>query len=106
MIEISTTPIIRSIKVFDTDKGQSISGRTRYECEMLLTDLACGECRLHSVNGKLTNEINEQVIALCKDLGYRRIQFEVPAGTNASRHAKFQYSHDGLDRYVIELTER
>ena len=101
--EISYTPIVASVQVYDTEKGQSKEGKTRYECSMLITNLSCGECRLHFVQGALTNEINLQMMNLCRELGYRQVQFEVPAGTSASRHAKFMFTHEGLDRYIALL---
>lgn len=103
MIEVVLSPMQYAVKAFDPAQGQSLAGRTRYAASMLLTDLSMGECRLHFVQGVLTNEINEQVIERCRELGYRRIQFEVPHGTNATRHAEFVETFDGLDRYVIRL---
>jgi hypothetical protein len=70
---------------------------------MLLTDLGCNECRLHLASGVLNDEINGLVMELVQSMGFERIQFEVPEGTSASRHAMYEKTVDGLDRYVVEL---
>ena len=103
--EISCRPMVSAIQIYDTEAGQSLGGKTRYCCSMLLTDLGLSECRLHFVSGRLDHEINSKMFELCKSLGFVQIQLEVPAGTNASRFATFQYSRDELDRYLVKLTE-
>lgn len=101
--ELSAAPMTRMVQIYDTEQGQSRKAMTRYCCSMLLTDLGLRECRLHFVQGVLNDEINRLVIGLCRELGYVQIQLEVPAGTPATRHARFHHTRDGLDRYVIEL---
>ena len=101
--QIVASPLVRQIQVYDATQGQSYEAKTRYVTSMLLTDLGLSECRLHLVSGVLNHEINEGVFNLAKALGYRRAQFEVPHGTKASRLAEFQYTHDGLDRYITNL---
>lgn len=103
MIEVSVSPLVRTIQLFDTDKGESKDRRTRYSCSMLLTDLGLKECRVHFVQGTLTPEINEIVFNTVKDLGYVKAQMEVPEGTPCTRMAEYQYTRDGLDRYIVDL---
>lgn len=103
MIEISVSPLVRTIQLFDTEKGESKEGRTRYSCSMLLTDLGLKECRVHFVQGVLTPEINDIVFQKVKSLGYVKAQMEVPEGTTCTRMAKYQYTRDGLDRYTVDL---
>ncbi len=101
--EIGVTALQRSLQIYDSAMGESLADKTRYSTSMLLTDLGCNECRLHLVSGVLNDEINGLVMELVRSLGFERIQFEVPEGSNASRHAMYDKTVDGLDRYVVEL---
>ena len=98
-----THALVTSIQIYDESKGQSPEKMTRYECSLLLTDLGLNECRLHFIQGKLNNEINLQIMDICREMGYVQVQFEVPSGTKATRYSEFQYSLGGLDRYIIKL---
>jgi len=101
--ELVLYPLIRSILIYDRQNGESVDQKTRYSTSMLITDLGLGECRLHSVTGVLNQEINQAMFEFVRGLGYKRAQFEVPAGTAASRLATYQKTADGLDRYTVEL---
>ena len=103
MLEISFTPITQTIQIFDTEKGESKEGRTRYSCSLLITDLGCRECRVHFIQGRLTHEMNTLVFKHVKAMGYVQGQLEVPEGTPATRLGEYQYTRDGLDRYTIQL---
>lgn len=103
MYEIVDSPMVTAIKIYDKDKGESSEGRTRYTTSLLLTNLSMGEGRLHFVQGRLDDEMNALIFDLCRAKGYKQVQFEVPTGTKASRRAKFMYTFDGLDRYVMNL---
>lgn len=103
MFEMAVEPLQRVIKFYDTSKGESVDGRTRYSTSLLFTDLGLRECRLHMVQGVLTDEINRQLFLWVRSQGYLKAQFEVPAGTRASRIAMYEKTVDGLDRYVVML---
>lgn len=94
-------PLVRTIQIFK--KSQPFG--SRYHTSLLLTDLSMGECRLHFVQGHLDDEINASIAKLCHQLGYKKIQFEVPHGTGASRYAKLDWSDGVLDRYTVDLDD-
>lgn len=101
--ELVLYPLIRSILIYDRNNGESADQKTRYSTSMLITDLGLGECRLHSVTGVLNQEINQAMFGFIRGLGYSKVQFEVPAGTTASRLATYEKTADGLDRYTVIL---
>jgi len=103
MYEISIEPLQRVIKFYDSEKGESAEGRTRYTTSMLFTDLGLKECRIHLVQGHLNDHMNRQLFHWVKSQGYKRAQFEVPTGTPASRLATYEKTVDGLDHYTVDL---
>ena len=103
MYEVSVDELQRTIKIYDTSKGESAENKTRYSTSMILTDLALGECRIHFAQGRLNEHINKLVFLTVKQLGYKQAQLEVPTGTPASRMAEYQYTRNGLDRYIVRL---
>jgi len=103
MYQFDLQPLTQVLHIYDSAKGESAAGRTRYTTSMMVTDLGLRECRLHLVQGELNDEINLGVGNVLKSLGYERGQLEVPAGTKATRHAIFVRSCDGLDRYILRL---
>lgn len=102
---VVTIPIQRCLLVYHKKKGENYLSRTRYSTSMLITDLSMKECRIHLAKGILNPEINAAIMALVKKMGYERAQFEVPEGAVATRHAKFIKNADGLDRYLVEISE-
>lgn len=101
--EVTVEPLQQTLKIYETSKGESCEGRTRYSVSMLISSLGLKECRVHLVQGELTHEINTLVFKRVKELGFERAQFEVPHGTPASRFATFVKTVDGLDRYIVDL---
>lgn len=103
--EIAPTDLITSLQIYDKRKGESYKDKTRYTTSVLITNLALKECRLHLGQGTLNDEIIYGISKWLYDEGYTDIQFEVPAGTSASRFSTFVDSKDGLDRYKCNLEE-
>ena len=97
-------PVSRKFKFYDTSKGESAEGRTRYSCNMIFVDLQMNDCWIHSVNGKLTNEINQRMYLWAKNHGFKTCRLEVPTGTTATRLARLvEENVNGLDRYEIDI---
>ena len=63
-------------------------------------DIICA----HTVKGELNDDINRLIIGECIKLGFKTLELTRPQGHNASRHAKFVETRDGLDFYTVDLT--
>lgn len=101
--EMTVDPLQQVIKFYDSDKGESAEGQTRYSMSMLCTELGLRECRLHLVQGELNHDINMMMFGWAKKQGYKKVQMEVPEGTPCTRLAKYSHTVDGLDRYIVNL---
>ena len=104
MYELVAEPVSTKIKFYDTSKGESAEGKTRYSCNMIFVDLMMNDCWIHSVNGKLTNEINQLIYMWAKERGFKTCRLEVPHGTTATRLGKLVLENvNGLDRYQVDI---
>jgi hypothetical protein len=96
-----SSPLVETIQVIV--KGKKYGDR--YANSMLLTNLSMGEVRIHFTQGKLDDEINKNIGVICRKMGYKKAQMEVPTGTPCTRYAKFEYSDGVLDRYTVDLMQ-
>lgn len=104
--EVVAEPVSVKLKFYDRENGESLAGKTRYSCNMIFVDLLMGDCWIHSVNGKLTHEINLMVFQWVKSQGFKTCRLEVPHGTTATRLGKLVLENvNGLDRYEVSLVD-
>ena len=103
--EIHTAPALSTVRIYDTAAGESFVNKTGFTASFLLTDLGMDECSMNLMQGSLNHEINTEIFKFLKSEGFIRVQYEVPAGSRASRLGVKVKTTSGLDRYVVDLTK-
>lgn len=99
--KISARPLSWGIRIYGI--GQSWEGKTPYVTVMTLTDIGMSDCMISLAHGVLGDEINVELLHAAKELKFRRMQFEVKEGSQATHFAERIETYDGWDRYRIDL---
>ncbi len=103
--KIKATPVQTAVRIYDTAAGESFSGKTKYTASFLLTDIGMCECSMNLMQGALNHELNSEIFKFLKSQGFTQVQYEVPANSQASRFGIKVKTYDGLDRYIVDLTQ-